>query len=181
MDTVKLPRKRFFRQRAHSNVFSDHDLEYPIHPSLMDWSTYYPGFFPSLDKPMDVDGSGFLPPPPLDQLNKQTTDGPRVEFADIGCGYGGLSIALAELYPDRLVLGMEIRVKVTEYVRRKIEALRLKEPGRYNNVAVIRMNAMKFLPNFFYKGQVSQIQHHCMCVLTRLVDENVFPLSRSTF
>jgi len=25
-DVVKLPRKRFFRQRAHANPFSDHDL-----------------------------------------------------------------------------------------------------------------------------------------------------------
>jgi len=25
-DIVKLPRKRFFRQRAHANPFSDHDL-----------------------------------------------------------------------------------------------------------------------------------------------------------
>jgi len=25
-EIVKLPRKRFFRQRAHANPFSDHDL-----------------------------------------------------------------------------------------------------------------------------------------------------------
>jgi tRNA (guanine-N7-)-methyltransferase len=50
---------------------------------------------------------------------------------------------------------MEIRVKVEEYVRERINALRLQHPGHYQNISIIRMNAMKFLPNFFEKGQVS--------------------------
>lgn len=36
----------------------------------------------------------------------------EVEVLDIGCGYGGLLIALSTLLPSTLVLGMEIRVKV---------------------------------------------------------------------
>lgn len=36
----------------------------------------------------------------------------QVEFADIGCGFGGLLIRLATVYPDKLMLGMEIRDKV---------------------------------------------------------------------
>lgn len=35
---------------------------------------------------------------------------------DIGCGYGGLLIALSSLLPDCVILGMEIRVKVFFYV-----------------------------------------------------------------
>lgn len=31
-------------------------------------------------------------------------------------------------------------------------------PGGYQNVSVIRANAMKFLPNFFEKGQVSKLR-----------------------
>ncbi len=50
---------------------------------------------------------------------------------------------------------MEIRVKVEEYVHERINALRLQNPGQYQNISIIRMNAMKFLPNFFEKGQVS--------------------------
>ena len=50
---------------------------------------------------------------------------------------------------------MEIRVKVEEYVRERINALRSQHPGQYQNISIIRMNAMKFLPNFFEKGQVS--------------------------
>ena len=46
------------------------------------------------------------------------------------------------------------RIQVSEYVKKKIEALRLQNPGHYQNVACIRGNAMKHLPNFFQKGQV---------------------------
>jgi len=79
---------------------------------------------------------------------------------------------------------MEIRVTVTQFVADKIAALRIQHqqladgiipeitvpeqglsvlaakeaaPGGYHNVAVIRANAMKFLPNFFVKGQLSKI------------------------
>ena len=66
---------------------------------------------------------------------------------------------------------MEIRVQVTEYVEDRIAALRLSEAlkinpdanpeelenGPYQNVSVIRANAMKFLPNFFQKGQLSKM------------------------
>merc|ERR1712130_88652 len=49
----------------------------------------------------------------------------KVEFADIGCGFGGLLMRLAPLFPDTLMLGMEIRTQVTQYVHDKIHALRL--------------------------------------------------------
>ena len=37
---------------------------------------------------------------------------PLIEFADIGCGFGGLLIKLAPLFPDTYMVGMEIRDKV---------------------------------------------------------------------
>ncbi|ORX89545.1 guanine-N(7)--methyltransferase-like protein [Basidiobolus meristosporus CBS 931.73] len=140
-EVTGLPQKRYFRQRAHANPFSDHNLEYPVSPDKMDWSTHYPEFFP---KP---DGDASL-----------VTKAPaKVEFADIGCGYGGLITDLSTIYPDKLMLGMEIRVKVEEYVHERIQGLRKKNPGSYGNISVIRMNAMKFLPNFFEKGQLSKM------------------------
>ncbi|KAI0233885.1 tRNA (guanine-N(7)-)-methyltransferase (tRNA(m7G46)-methyltransferase) [Massospora cicadina] len=39
MSEAKLPQKRYFRQRAHANPFSDHQLKYPICPSEMDCPT----------------------------------------------------------------------------------------------------------------------------------------------
>ena len=53
--------------------------------------------------------------------------------------------------------GMEIRVKVSDYVKDKIKALRVNHPGQYTNIACIRANAMKYLPNFFRKGQLSKM------------------------
>ena len=63
-------------------------------------------------------------------------------------------MALSPLFPETLMLGMEIRVKVEEYVHRRIEALRVQQAGVYQNVSVLRTNAMKFLVNYFAKGQL---------------------------
>jgi tRNA (guanine-N7-)-methyltransferase len=82
-----------------------------------------------------------------------------VEILDIGCGFGGLLIALAPLMPDTLILGMEIRTKVTQFVQDRIAALRSQagDSHLYQNVACLRANTMKFLPNFFKKAQLSKI------------------------
>ncbi|KAF8982782.1 tRNA (guanine-N(7)-)-methyltransferase (tRNA(m7G46)-methyltransferase) [Entomortierella lignicola] len=141
---VRLPQKKYFRQRAHANVFSDHHLDYPVSPAHMDWSKNFPDHFAPKDGEV-VEGA-------------VTVDsGKKIEFADIGCGYGGLLVALSTVFPDTLMLGMEIRVKVEEYVNQKILALRQNHPGSYDNVSILRMNAMKFLPNFFEKHQLSKM------------------------
>ena len=58
------------------------------------------------------------------------------------------------MFPQTLMVGMEIRVKVSDYVMDRIRALRHQHPLMYQNVACIRTNAMKYLPNYFRKGQV---------------------------
>lgn len=131
----KLPQKKYYRQRAHSNPIADHNFDYPVCPSTVDWSVHYPKYFPG----------------------EKTK---KVEFADIGCGYGGLLVSLSQAFPDTLMLGMEIRVKVSDFVVDRIFGLRetKKEvPGGYQNIACIRTNAMKYLPNFFEKGQLSKM------------------------
>ncbi|XP_075156883.1 tRNA (guanine-N(7)-)-methyltransferase [Haematobia irritans] len=130
--TLSLPQKRYYRQRAHSNPIADHCFDYPAHPSHVDWSLLYPDF---------------------------PTYNPKkfVEFADIGCGYGGFLVTLGEMFPDRISIGMEIRVKVSDYVMDRIQALRSLNPGKYNNIACIRTNAMKYLPNYFVKHQLDKM------------------------
>lgn len=187
-DEAKLPRKRFFRQRAHANPFSDHQLDYPICPRLMDWSVHYPHYFEPLPQPTSeaVSSPVQIPckrshsPAPVSELQAccttasesfqpaDLTNSAKVEFADLGCGYGGLLVGLAPLFPDTLMLGMEIRVKVQQFVDQRIKALRVQNKdvaGGYQNISIIRMNAMKFLPNFFEKGQVS-----ATLVVTTVVD-----------
>lgn len=122
-----LPQKKHYRQRAHANPFSDHSLVYPSSPDSIDWSSHYPAF-----------------------VNQ------RPSFADIGCGFGGLLITLAPQFPDTLIIGLEIRVQVTQYVQDRITALRA-TTDNYQNVSVIRANAMKFLPNFFQKASLTAL------------------------
>lgn len=82
-ESVRLPQKRFYRQRAHSNPIADHCFDYPVSPDKMNWKTEYPDWNPE--------------------------EGRQVRFADIGCGYGGLLVQLSPMFPDKLMLGMEIR------------------------------------------------------------------------
>uniref|UniRef100_A0A8C5LME6 tRNA (guanine-N(7)-)-methyltransferase n=1 Tax=Leptobrachium leishanense TaxID=445787 RepID=A0A8C5LME6_9ANUR len=149
MAVVSLPQKRYYRQRAHSNPMADHTFQYPVKPELMDWSEYYPEFF----KPLPTDCRH----DDVKDLTEQKMQGHQVEFADIGCGYGGLLVALSPLFPNTLMLGLEIRVKVSDYVQDRIKSLRLSHPGQYQNIACIRSNAMKYLPNFFKKSQLSKM------------------------
>ena len=65
-----------------------------------------------------------------------------------------VAVSLSPMFPETRMLGMEIRVKVSDFVTDKIRGLREQHPGQYNNIACVRTNAMKYLPNYFYKGQV---------------------------
>lgn len=56
----------------------------------MDWSSYYPAYA--------VEGTSEDSNKPV-QLKKD------IEIVDIGCGFGGLLVALAPLYPETLMLG----------------------------------------------------------------------------
>lgn len=171
----------------------------------MDWSSHYPAFVDADPSKLNLAGA-----------RKLTKD---VEVVDIGCGFGGLLIGLAPLLPETLmvgmyyfslplrslrntyiIVGMEIRISVLEFVTSRIQALRAQQhrlktaaasqnseaalaevkkaaeesngggqqaeeagtmssiiPGNYENVAGIRSNTMKFLPNFFGHHQLSKI------------------------
>nr|CAG4638681.1 EOG090X0BSB [Cyclestheria hislopi] len=128
-----LPQKKYYRQRAHSNPIADHCFDYPVSPDKMKWLELYPEFV-------------------QDGVLKS-----KIQFADVGCGYGGLLVSLSPMFPGTLMLGMEIRVKVSDFVQDRIKALRLLHPGNYGNIACLRSNAMKYLPCFFEKGQLTKM------------------------
>lgn len=70
-------------------------------------------------------------------------------------------------------MGLELRVKVSEYVIQRIAALRELNANNpplvsplstspspfhpYENIACMRCNAMKYLPNFFRRGQLRKL------------------------
>nr|XP_010596698.2 tRNA (guanine-N(7)-)-methyltransferase [Loxodonta africana] len=66
-------------------------------------------------------------------------------------------VELSPLFPNTLILGLEIRVKVSDYVQDRIRALRAAPGGGFQNIACLRSNAMKHLPNFFQKGQLTKM------------------------
>ena len=75
-------------------------------------------------------------PPPLPRphqlkrscfLRRETC---QVSIVDIGCGFGGLTVALSELFPDKGVLGMEIRMKVNSGRSRGRVSLAITHPRR---------------------------------------------------
>lgn len=81
--------------------------------------------------------------------------------------------------PTCIRAGLEIRVQVSQYVEDRIAALRATSsapppsqpstaesvptsecttaPGGYQNVSIVRANAMKFLPNYFSKHSLSAL------------------------
>jgi tRNA (guanine-N7-)-methyltransferase len=147
---MSLPQKKFYRQRAHSNPLSDHTIDYPIRPDIMDWSCHYP---------LSTDVSSSSSDDTSSEIRQQQSNNmcKSVEFVDIGCGYGGLLVSLSPLFPQTLMLGMEIRVKVLDYVLDRIRALREQHPGQYTNISCLRTNAMKYLPTYFHKGQLTKM------------------------
>lgn len=153
----------------------------------MDWSPYFPAYvadseeLPDADSHAEDGGSALAAPKKMKQ---------DVEIIDIGCGFGGLLVAMGPAVPKSLMLGLEIRTQVTEYVQERIRALRAQEAesGKYQNIGCFRANTMKFLPNFFRKAQLSKIficfpdphfkakKHKARIVSTTLNSEYAFVL-----
>uniref|UniRef100_A0A2N9FZX8 tRNA (guanine-N(7)-)-methyltransferase n=1 Tax=Fagus sylvatica TaxID=28930 RepID=A0A2N9FZX8_FAGSY len=137
-----LPRKRFYRARAHSNPLSDSHFPVPISPCHVDYSLHYPQFFSSSDQ---IDSSK------------------KIQV----CRYWD---------------------KVSEYVKERISALRVANPGQYQNISVVRTNSMKYIPNYFEKGQLSKMfflfpdphfkekNHRRRVISTHLLDEYAYTL-----
>lgn len=61
----------------------------------MDWSVLYPSFVAKKGAEKEDD----------EDVGKMSK---KVEIADIGCGFGGLLVALAPRFPDALILGMPL-------------------------------------------------------------------------
>jgi tRNA (guanine-N7-)-methyltransferase len=127
------------------NPYSDRRYDWcPYEPSEIGYAKLYPQHA--------VAGAAADDDEQIENANEN-----RITFADVGCGYGGLTVALGKLYTDKLVLGMEIRPKVVAYVRQRIDKLHeAKEPGSAN-ISVEVANVMKYLPCYFEKGQLEKL------------------------
>ena len=102
-DEIKMPKKKYFRTRAHCNPLSNNDgFSYPLSPDQYNWQLHYP----------NIDISTTI----INDSNENNNDtggskssccnsGYQVSILDIGMGFGGLSVELSQLFPDKLILG----------------------------------------------------------------------------
>ncbi|CEO94681.1 tRNA (guanine-N(7)-)-methyltransferase [Plasmodiophora brassicae] len=141
--------KRFVRIRAHVNPLSFSDQYVcPDGPSSVVWKEYFPKF-PGVsdDAPAGLDDT--------------------VRFVDAGCGFGGLLEALAPTFPNKMILGMEIREQVVKHVNTRLNCLQAGSKGAsewksedipaYSNIGVCHTNVMKYMVKFFQKGQLEKL------------------------
>ena len=161
--TIAMPRKRFYRQRAHVNPLSTKDYFHPTRPetfvnfikSFEDYGNKNVNFRMNWSEQFGTSFKGV------------------VRNADIGCGYGGLLFKLSKAFPNEGSIGMEIRNKVSSflfvfytlyanlqvstYVQDKISALRNNEPAYWENICCVKTNAMRFFSHFFAKSQLQRL------------------------
>ena len=117
-----------FRARAHSNPYNDGLFNPPQDPSKL----------------------------PFDQLFQDPIS-KTVDWCDIGCGYGGLLASLAPEFPEKTMIGLEIRDRVADFCRQRVLQMREEYKGEYGNIAFERTNVMKYLPNYFGKASLEKM------------------------
>jgi tRNA (guanine-N7-)-methyltransferase len=125
------------RTRPHRNPLSSNEDEHPDSPQEWQREIMEDNLYPS-------------------------TSSVKVEFADIGCAFGGMLISVAPHFPNTLMLGLEIRSKVVEFAQGKTRALRNGELAHeskhhFNNVWFTQNNVMKFGDTFFERGQLKKL------------------------
>lgn len=149
--------------RAHVNPLDKLHIAYPNKPQDCDWSQHYPTFF-------------------SDDIKEREY---KVAFADVGCGFGGLLENLSLLFPDKLMVGLEIRPKVVPHVQSRTQRLREKPQSTtipqeiadlvkakeqkqqeqkqvvvqkpFSNISVLETNIMRYCANYFVKGQLEKM------------------------
>ena len=73
---------------------ADEVLRSPKSPTDFDWSAMYPAYVD--EAAVDDNDEHSLRPKPLTK---------NVEVIDVGCGFGGLLMALSPKLPDQIILG----------------------------------------------------------------------------
>ena len=121
--------------RAHCNVLSDTPFPFPLNPDYVDWTYHFPDVFAQKYEVPDIEHKRselFLNTRnnaiKYSEIVSPEFNGSKdikVDFVDIGCGYGGLLFAISPHFPDKNMMGFEIRDVIAEYVGKKIRAKRL--------------------------------------------------------
>lgn len=81
----------------------------------MDWAEYFPAYVVPTTQPDDDqqqqegegEGEGKGKAGSKKEKKEKKTLSKRVTVADVGCGFGGLLVALSTILPDELILGAQ--------------------------------------------------------------------------
>jgi tRNA (guanine-N7-)-methyltransferase len=139
--------------RAHINPLGSTTFPFPPHHTYVDWKAHYPlKYGGTTEDNLKVTCNTVEHPSFYENPRNYQLDGKHVSVIDIGCGFGGLLFALANILPDKLIFGMEIRDKVVNFVGEKIKGLRTSNPEKYDNISVVRTNTMRHLCQYFPKA-----------------------------
>ena len=156
---VNLPKKSLHRMHAHINPFNPLYEKHPLNHRFVDWSQHYPHAFGL--KPDETQIVCNTKKYPIKNAYADLIESHKPlqpTILDVGCGYGGLLFQLTRTFPEKLILGMEIRDKLVNYVAEKINSARSNSnQALCSNTAVICCNAMKTFTNYFKKDSVSAV------------------------
>mmetsp|Transcript_1894 Transcript_1894/g.2570 ORF Transcript_1894/g.2570 Transcript_1894/m.2570 type:complete len:258 (+) Transcript_1894:82-855(+) len=133
------------RVRPHRNPLSDTLAYHPTCPEDVDWCEMYPQLNESTkDKIMSKreDNTVRLQCP--------------IDWLDVGSAYGGMLCALGPSYPQKYILGMEIRKKVVEFAKSRVLEER-KNESLLHNVWFLEANVMRSLAFWIPKQQLECI------------------------
>jgi len=186
-------------------------VDRPLTPDHVPWHELYPAYIGPGNVPLPAAAAPVSTSSPDSASASSSSSSSRsplseVRIADVGCGFGGMTVALGEIFRDKLVLGLEIREKVVEILKGRIQRLRKEakekaaqdmdtdassssssssdgesylptasaspspapwsslapssyklpaaRPFDYQNIEVVRVNFMKYAPNYFRRGQL---------------------------
>jgi len=119
------PRLRVIVSRAHARAHAC-----ACTCRCVDWSVIYPAHCAGENKEMQR----------------------PIDFADIGCGFGGLLVQLGEKFPDKISLGIEIREKVRLHMSINASDALLHAPEILMSFFLLLLfNNKKFYNNIIFK------------------------------
>lgn len=121
-----------FRHRPHANPLADNDFQFPCtNPDEFPFDMYY-----------------------TEWMSQRGADTYKRCFniIDIGCGYGDFVRNVSQVFPDLLVMGLELRDIPVALGQQSLLDGRAK--GQNYNAAIIRCNVMKHLPRLLSRQSV---------------------------
>lgn len=155
-----MPRKREFRSRAHINPLNETEFPTPLNPDYVNWRIHYPKFFGGQKEEYGkvFTNTQTYPITYEDKVDPMFNgaNSRKIDFLDIGCGFGGLLFELSGMFPEKLAFGLEIRPKLVTFIGEKIRAYRL-EQDQCHNIAAIRTNSMRHLLQYIRKASVEKV------------------------